>query len=351
MSRDIRLLVAAPSRTSAGGSAFLERLTEELSSLLDHPVRVLDLPPTRRTVSSATADATHVLCLGTRAVRVGGAVTVFWPLNVAPFERHVLYSRAITLRSQTRNVALRGRLRRSVALADALVFSSQHARSLYMAASSAAATKPYAVIRSGSSTLPMPITHRPVKAEARSILAVSQLYPYKGMLQLIEAMWVINSRLSDTVRLRIAGADSDSVYAARVHARVSDLGLSNRITVASANSEELQQLYADADLVVFPSTCENAGSFALFDGLHAGCPTLCSDRSSIPETVRGAVQLMNPYEVNALGHEILRLLGDQPARGDLQQRALAWSATAPTWRSSAVALVAYLQRLDGHRAA
>ncbi|HRC00614.1 MAG TPA: glycosyltransferase, partial [Dermatophilaceae bacterium] len=109
---------------------------------------------------------------------------------------------------------------------------------------------------------------------------------------------------------------------------------------------ELAELYGQAELCVFPSTCENAGSFALFDGFHAGVPTICSDRSSMPEMARGAAILVNPHDERALGEAILDVLGSPTEQERLAAAAREWSRTAPTWATRAAALVHFVDGLS-----
>jgi glycosyltransferase involved in cell wall biosynthesis len=116
--------------------------------------------------------------------------------------------------------------------------------------------------------------------------------------------------------------------------------------VRAATGPELQSLYAEAEVAVFMSTCENAGSFALYDGLHAGCPTICSDRSSMPEMVEGAVRLVNPFEPHAVGSAIVGLLRDPSERQVLAARAQAWSAKVPSWGDRAAELIEFFEELD-----
>ncbi len=100
---------------------------------------------------------------------------------------------------------------------------------------------------------------------------------------------------------------------------------------------------------MFTSTCENAGSFALYDGLHAGVPTICSDRSSMPEMVAGAVRLVNPNEPDRLATAIVEVLAHPDQQERLAVAADQWSAAAPTWPSRAGRLVEFLDQLGSAR--
>ena len=302
--------LVTPGRTSSGGAAFGDQLAPALERRLGSEVARVSAPPVGTIDLRQVAGASHVVFAGSRAERVPGATTVFWPLNVAPFESHVLRSEKSSMRNRARHVALLRRLGRSVATADGLVFGSFHARTLYMARYSEGSGKPYAVVRGGTGS-GIEYEARQSDAGIRTVLLVSHLYPYKGILEFVEAVGAIGARLPSDVRFRVAGADRDATYAAEVHRRVEDLGLGARLIIAPARPDEISSLYAQATLAVFTSTCENAGSFALYDGLHAGVPTLCSDRSSMPEMVAGAVRFTNPCAPAEMGEDLLELLSNE----------------------------------------
>lgn len=348
MSRPL-VSIVAPGQTSSGGSAFTQQLCPALEEVLGEPVALGNAPSRGRIdLAGAVTQARNVVFLGSRAVRVAGAGTVFWPLNVAPLERHVRTSSQQGRHNRLRHLALLPRLRRSVAAADGLVFGSMYARSLYMSRYADAARLPYAINPGGMPSL-SPVLPRHTDDERPLVLLVSHLYPYKGIVEFVEAVAQAIPRLPENVRFRVAGADRDRRYAAQVHRRVEELGLTDRLAVAPAWGEEMPGLYADATLAVFMSTCENAGSFALYDGLHAGMPTVCSDRSSMPEMVGGHVRMVNPFNPEAVAEAMVDVLGRDDERARLASLAQAWSAKAPTWSDRARGLVAFLESLEGVR--
>lgn len=344
-----RLAVVSPGRTSSGGSAFATNLVAGLIGVLGEDVPQGAIPATgRATLEPAVAQADTIVFLGARVVDHDARNAVFWPLNVAPLDRSMNYLPHTTARNRARHLLLRTRLAQSVRQADALVFGSHYARALYTSQIAAAAALPYAVIPGGTPSL-----HAIPRAEAprtrdghRLVLCCSHLYPYKGILQFVGAIGAVRSRLPGDVRVRIAGADRDRRYAEAVRARVTELGLDELVQVRAAQADELPSLYATAEVCVFPSTCENAGSFALFDGFHTGVPTICSDRSSMPEMARGAAILVNPHDERRMGEHLLDVLGSPEEQARLASLAREWSQTAPTWASRAKALVAFVETLS-----
>lgn len=342
---DASIAVVSPGRTSSGGSAFAAGLVPALRRRLGDELVIEASAPSvgRMSLSPEVCRARTVLFAGSRAVSVPGALTIFWPLNVAPFEKHVARAQSSSVKNRLRHVALLRRLGRSVAAVDGLVFGSLHARTLYQAAYPLGAVKPYSINRGGTSSGLTLAARR--ETQSPLVLLVSHLYPYKGILEFVEAVGQATRQLPRDVRFRVAGADRDPVYAREVHHRVSQLGLGSRFVVAPADLVEMGELYAEATLSVFASTCENAGSFALYDALHAGVPVLCSDRSSMPEMAGDYVQLVNPCEPDKMARAITELLSDGAAREELGDRARTWSAAAPTWDDRAGLLIDFVESL------
>ena len=99
---------------------------------------------------------------------------------------------------------------------------------------------------------------------------------------------------SDVLVGGVAGADRGPRYARAVHKRVRDLGLQDRIEIRSVAKPGPDAGFVPiGDACGVPSTCENAGSFALYDGLHFGVPTLASDRSSMRNGWRSCERAVN----------------------------------------------------------
>jgi glycosyltransferase involved in cell wall biosynthesis len=207
-----------------------------------------------------------------------------------------------------------------------------------------AARMPYRVILGGTPSLDIVREAQCSQGSKRLVLCCSHLYPYKGILEFVRAIGHIRDRFPENTEIRIAGGDRDPVYADAVRREVKAFELGKLVTIAPAEPSELASLYNRAELAIFPSACENAGSFALFDGLHFGLPTVCSDRSSMPEMARGAVEFVNPFQVESFGETILSTLASAKKRALLNSRAEQWSRTAPTWNDRARMLLKFIDQ-------
>lgn len=95
----------------------------------------------------------------------------------------------------------------------------------------------------------------------------------------------------------------------------------------------LAEAYAAAALLVYPSRCEGFG-FPPLEAMAAGCPTLVSDTSSLPEVCRDAPFYFNPQDQGSFERGLLSATSDEAAR----QRASARGrevASAYSWQKCA----------------
>jgi glycosyltransferase involved in cell wall biosynthesis len=81
----------------------------------------------------------------------------------------------------------------------------------------------------------------------------------------------------------------------------------------------LPELYAAADLFVFPSLFEGFG-IPLLEAMAAGTPVCAADVSSIPEVVGDAALLFDPRVPADIARQVERLLHDTPLRQQLVAR-------------------------------
>ncbi len=68
--------------------------------------------------------------------------------------------------------------------------------------------------------------------------------------------------------------------------------------------------------------------------MSCGAPVIAGDRTSLPEVVGDAGLLVNPFDTDAIGAELARLIDDEELRTRLSQRGLARAALFD-WRDTA----------------
>lgn len=323
-------------RTSGGGSHVNSGLLAGLQS--NARCRVVPFDPQEE----APPRCDVVVCTGTTATRAPGAKTVLWPLNVAPLERETVKIAASGLRSRARYALLPLKLRRSIRQCDGLVFGSQYAADLYRAEIPRAADLPYAVVRTGMPSLDRDEVGETAPEPGR-VLMVSHLYPYKLVVEAIEAMARVRREHPDA-QLRIAGKAADDRYAPRVRQALEEHP-GAAVLLGSLAPEELLEEYARAQVALLTSASENAGSFHLFDSAAFGLPIVASRLSSTPSVMGDAALYVDPHDPADIARGVDVVLGDAARRRELQDASTRFAERAPTWPERADDLVTFCEEL------
>ena len=176
-----------------------------------------------------------------------------------------------------------------------------------------------------------------------ALLAVGALVPRKGYDVLVAALATL---VHLPWQLTIAGDRSrDPATAQQIEADVARLGLTERVTLAGAVSDErLDALHDGADLFVLPSRYEGYG-MAFAAAIARGLPVIGTDAGAIPEAVPAdAGILVPPDNVPALAAALYRLITDAGERGRLAAAARTAAARLPTWADSAMLFARALEK-------
>jgi len=80
--------------------------------------------------------------------------------------------------------------------------------------------------------------------------------------------------------------------------------------------EEMAARYADADIVLFPSTFEGFG-LPIVEGQKAGRPVITSDLEPMRETAGGAACLVDPFDVGSIRQGVLKVMREPLYREEL----------------------------------
>lgn len=149
----------------------------------------------------------------------------------------------------------------------------------------------------------------------RFILSVGSIEPRKNLLRLIKAYQQLPASLRSEVKLVLVGFrgwDNAEVMALlkTLKEDVSYLGY-----VAET---DLAGLYNLAELFVYPTLYEGFGLPPL-EAMACGCPVMVSNVASLPEVCGEAAQYVNPLDVEEMGHQMRRLLGDETGLARMSQ--------------------------------
>ena len=279
-----------------------------------------------------------LLCPGNVAVRVPGVKTIFWPQTVLPLARKngELSSdqRKRSVKAKLFERLLLTRIQLSCRNADGLIFSSDYARELYRRVLGVEGKT--AVIHPPGRRLPRAVREGEPSLGSRqkkTILFASTILPYKMVYEMVLGFREFaRSGAGHGYRLAIVGREGDQAYTAKVDRLIADSGLGDSVVrLGYITDQRLSILYRDCSIFLFPSACENAGSFALLDALAHGKVVLCSELSSMPELCGDAALYFDPRKPGDIT-ECLREITKQPhIAGKLRARALVRSRQLGDW--------------------
>jgi glycosyltransferase involved in cell wall biosynthesis len=145
------------------------------------------------------------------------------------------------------------------------------------------------------------------------LLYPAQTWRHKNHARLLEALSNARERGAGDLRLICTGVKSDYYYA-EIEGRVAALGLGDAVLFTGIVPEdELCWLYRHAALVTIPTEYE-AGSYPLLEAMTQRAPVVCSNVTSLPETIDDARFVFDPYDADALAELILRMTTDADLR-------------------------------------
>lgn len=167
------------------------------------------------------------------------------------------------------------------------------------------------------------------------IVALGSLEPRKNLHTLLKVWEQIHTKLPDEVWLVLAGAKGKAL----VFGNQSYENLPQRVHLTGHVPEDaLPALYSGALASVYLSFYEGFGLPPL-EAMSCGTPVLVSNTTSLPEVVGDAGLMVDPFDAEAIGDGLLRLVWDSAMREDLRMRGLArsnqfsWDKTAQqTWQ-------------------
>lgn len=169
-------------------------------------------------------------------------------------------------------------------------------------------------------------------------LYVSPVLEYKHQTEVVRAIKVLREQGLD-IELTLAGGGGQRPL--KIMTQLLDQIDPKRQFVKIIEfipNTEVASLIANADLFVFASGCETFG-IALLEAMAVGVPIACSNRSSLPETLKEGGEYFDPQDPQSIAQAISRLVEDPQNRGLRAERAKTLAAqyswprcAAATWQ-------------------
>lgn len=166
------------------------------------------------------------------------------------------------------------------------------------------------------------------------LLFVGVLEPKKNLERLLKAFALLrrDSTVGQNLQLVIAGGQG--WFVERIFRDVRALGLDQQVIFPGFVPEaDLPELYAGAEVFVFPSIYEGFG-LPVVEAMSYGVPVVTSNISSLPELVGEAGVLVDPFTPEAICEGVATVLRDSQLRtamrhkGRAQARQFSWQRTA-----------------------
>jgi glycosyltransferase involved in cell wall biosynthesis len=146
------------------------------------------------------------------------------------------------------------------------------------------------------------------------LLYPAQTWRHKNHALLLRALRKVRERDRPDLQLICTGRRNE--FYTEIEREVEALSLGDAVFFTDVVPEdELVWLYRNAALVVIPTEYE-AGSYPLLEAMLLGVPVICSNVTSLPETIEDKRFLFDPYDEDALAALIQSMLTSEHLRGE-----------------------------------
>lgn len=146
------------------------------------------------------------------------------------------------------------------------------------------------------------------------LLFVGQVVQHKGIDTLIEVVGVLHNAYGYTdLCLTVAGICLSETYLAELQAQTEDLGIRHAVDwLGMLPREQLPALYAEHDILVFPSRWDEPFSITVVEALAAGLVVIASATGGTPEIIQHEKTglLFERDDVEGCAEQIIRVLSD-----------------------------------------
>lgn len=141
------------------------------------------------------------------------------------------------------------------------------------------------------------------------ILYPAATWPHKNHLKLLEAIHYLKSNGLLDISLVLTGHQTANYIT--IKNKIQELKLTeNVVSLGIVSNQVLYSLYQKASAVVIPTLYE-AGSYPLMESILMGVPVICSNVTSLPETINNKEFTFNPNAFEDIAEKIRLIVTDQ----------------------------------------
>ncbi len=296
--------------------------------LVKHHPSVTEQSVLRQLYWQATALAGEIKSAGCQLLFSVDATTLcrFKPMvvlsqNMLPYEEGVMAQYGFSKNWLHQRILLEVQ-KRAFRFAEAVIFLTRHAATriqLYSGALPNITCIAHGVGAVFKETIPQaqwPAQHeRPVRC-----VYVSPLWEYKHQWVVVRAIRMLRDRGYDLTLTLTGGGNQRGQKMLADQLAVSDPEHRFVEVLEFVPHQDIPQLIAQADLYVFASGCETFG-ISLLEAMAIGMPIACSNKSSLPETLRDGGEYFDPQDDSSIADAIEKLLTQPHLRATLAARA------------------------------
>jgi len=173
------------------------------------------------------------------------------------------------------------------------------------------------------------------------ILYVSTVKNYKHQWNLIDAVGLLMKEGISLELHLVGGGDPLALHMMRQAIKRNNSFSKKIFYHGSLPYDETMECFKEADIFVFPSTCENM-PVVLLEAMTYGLPILSSDRGPMPEILKDSGLYFNPESVTSIKSCIRYIIENPNLRKRLATKAKQYSL-AYSWKKCADETFAFLR--------
>ena len=149
------------------------------------------------------------------------------------------------------------------------------------------------------------------------LLSVSDRYPHKNFIRLIEAYGMLCQEMDVSQSLVLIGRAKASEEEQQIQKTIDNYQIRHKVHILNyVEQDKLPSLYQGASIYLFPSIFETFG-FTPLEAMACGVPVACARFSAMPEVCGDAVEYFDPFDVEDIKEKIRSLLTCEKRRKEL----------------------------------